>query len=205
MSEIIVKIDGIEVAATEGMTILDAAKKAGVSIPTLCYLEELKPYGACRFCSVEASVRGRPKVVAACLYPVEKDLEVRVHTEQIDRIRKMILELMSAHAPDSFEIQDLAKEYGADRNRFPKDPSFCVHCALCVRYCNEIAKKNAIQFVDKGKNREICFIPEIASKECWKCKGCFPLCPTEYLQGAYVLVKALGFPEASSESVHAEQ
>jgi len=204
MSEIIIQIDGKEVAASAGMTVLDAANKAGVLIPTLCYHEKLNAYGGCRFCTVEAEVRGRTNLVAACLYPVEKGLTVRTRSPKVDNIRKVILELLMAHAPDAFEFQDLAKEYGANRDRFEKDASFCVHCGLCVRYCAEIKKKNAIVFVDKGISREICFIPEIASKECWDCKECFPLCPTEALQAAFVLTRAFTIPSPSLESVSAE-
>ncbi|MDA8212617.1 MAG: 2Fe-2S iron-sulfur cluster-binding protein [Clostridia bacterium] len=195
MSEIIVQIDGREVAAKEGMTVLEAAQKAGISIPTLCHHEKLEPYGGCRFCTVEAEVRGWTKLVASCLYPVEKDLIVRTRSEKIDRIRKMILELLLAHAPDAFDLQDLAQEYGADKDRFEKESSFCIHCGLCVRYCAEVKKKDAIGFVDRGTRREISFIPEIASKECWNCKECFPLCPTEALQAAFVLTKSLAFPD----------
>ena len=194
MSEIILEINGKKVAATEGMTVLEAAQKAGISIPTLCHHEKLEPYGGCRFCTVEADVRGWTKLVASCLYPVEKGLVVRTRSEKVDRIRKMILELLLSHAPDAFDLQDLAKEYGADKNRFEKESSFCIHCGLCVRYCAEVKKKDALGFVDRGTRREISFIPEIASKECWNCKECFPLCPTEALQAAYVLAKAFAFP-----------
>lgn len=108
---------------------------------------------------------------------------------------RSILQLLLAHAPDAFDLKDLAEEYGADRNCFEKEPSFCIHCGLCVRYCAEVKKKNAIGFVDRGIRKEISFIPEIAAKECWNCKECFPLCPTEALQAAYVLTRALAFPE----------
>jgi predicted molibdopterin-dependent oxidoreductase YjgC len=130
---------------------------------------------------------------------VEKNIIVRTRSEKVDRIRKMILELQLAHAPDSFILQDLAKEYGADRDRFEKEPSFCIHCGLCVRYCAEVKKKNAVGFVDRGIRKEISFIPEIASKECWNCKECFPLCPTEALQAAYVLMEALISPDYSAD------
>jgi len=201
MSEILLQIDGKEAAAREGMTILEAAQKAGIAIPTLCHHEKLEPYGGCRLCTVEVEAAGRSKLVAACLYPVEKDLVVRTRSEKVDRIRKMILELLLAHAPDAFELQDLAKEYGADRDLFEKEASFCIHCGLCVRYCAEVKKKNAVGFVDRGTRREISFVPGIASKECWKCKQCFPLCPTEALQAAYVLTDALiSAPPAKPES-----
>jgi bidirectional [NiFe] hydrogenase diaphorase subunit len=199
MSEIIIQIDGKEVKAREGMTILEAAQGAGISIPTLCHHEKLEPYGACRLCIVEVEVRDWWKIAVSCIYPAEKNLKVKTRSEKIDRIRRMILELLLAHAPDSWVLQGLAQEYGADKNRFEKEASFCIHCGLCVRYCAEVKKKNAIGFVDRGTRREINFVPEIASKECNDCKECFPLCPTSYLQATFVLTEALAFPSPSSE------
>lgn len=199
MSEILLQIDGKEVRAKEGMTLLQAARSAGISIPTLCYHEKLEPYGGCRLCIVELESRGSTRLVVSCVYPVEKNLVVRTRSEKVDRIRKMILQLLLAHAPDAFDLQDLAQEYGADKNRFEKEASFCIHCGLCVRYCAEVKKKNAVGFVDRGIRKEISFIPEIASKECWNCKECFPLCPTEALQAAFVLTKALAFSSPSLE------
>jgi bidirectional [NiFe] hydrogenase diaphorase subunit len=195
MSEITLQIDGREVHAQEGVTILEAAQSVGISIPTLCHHEKLEPYGGCRICSVEVDARGRTSVVAACLYPAEQNLVVRTRSEKIARIRKSLLELMLSHAPDAEQLQELAREYGADKNRFEKEASFCIHCGLCVRYCAEVKKKDALGFIDRGAKKEICFIPEIASKECWNCKECFPLCPTSALQAAFVLAKALAFPD----------
>lgn len=197
MSDITLNIDGKEIKAKEGMTLLEAAHTAGINIPTLCYHKELEPFGGCRLCMVEVESRGSSKLVVSCVYPVEKNITVKTRSEKVDRIRKMILELLLAHAPDAFDLQDLAKEYGADKNRFEKESSFCVHCGLCVRYCDEVKKKNAIGFVDRGIRKEINFIPEIAAKECWGCKECFPLCPTEALQAAFVLIESLAFPEAA--------
>lgn len=199
MSEIVLKIDGKEVQAGEDMTILEAAKSVGIAIPTLCHHEKLEPYGACRICTVEAESGGRTRLVAACLYPVENNLVVRTRSEKVDRIRRMILELLLAHAPDSPDLAELARVYGANRNRFEKDASFCIHCGLCVRYCAEIKMRNAVGFIDRGTRREISFVPEIASVECWNCKECFPLCPTEALQAAFVLTEALAFPSSSFE------
>ena len=195
MSEILLQIDGREVKAREEMTIWDAAQSVGILIPTLCHHEKLEPYGACRICTVEVEAGGRTNLVAACVRPVEKGLVVRTRSEKVDRIRKMILEEQLAHAPDSVELQNLAQQYGADKDRFEKEPSFCILCGLCVRYCAEVKKKEAIGFVERGPRREISFVPEIASKECWNCKECFPLCPTSALQAAYVLVEALAFPD----------
>ncbi len=204
MSEILLQIDGKEVRAKEGMTVLEAAQGEGISIPTLCHHEKLEPYGGCRICMVEIEVHGWTRLVVSCVYPAEENLVVRTRTEKIDRIRKTILELLLAHAPDSPELQKLAQEYGADKNRFEKDASFCIHCGLCVRYCAEVKKKNAVGFVDRGIRKEISFIPEISARECWDCKECFPLCPTSYLQAAYVLTEALAFPPSSTEAVSEE-
>jgi bidirectional [NiFe] hydrogenase diaphorase subunit len=194
MSNIILKIDGKEAEATEGMTLLEVARSAGIHIPTLCHHEKLEPHGGCRLCTVEVEARGRTNLVVACVYTVAENLVVRTRSAKIDRIRKMIIELLMAHAPDAPELQKLAREYGADKNRFQKEASFCIHCGLCVRYCAEVKKKNAVGFVDRGIRKEISFIPEIASKECWDCKECFPLCPTAALQAAYVLTEALAPP-----------
>jgi bidirectional [NiFe] hydrogenase diaphorase subunit len=201
VSEILLKIDGKEVKASQGMTVLEAARSAGIFIPTVCYHEKLEPFAACRLCIVEVEVRGWPRIVVSCVYPAENNIIVRTRSEKIDRIRKMILELQLAHAPDSLILQDLAKEYGADKNRFEKEPSFCIHCGLCVRYCAEVKKKDAVGFVDRGIRKEISFIPEIASKECRNCKECFPLCPTEALQAAFVLTEALISPPPSLKRV----
>jgi len=194
MSEITLQIGGREVKAEEGMTILEAAQSAGIFIPTLCHHEKLEPYGACRICTVEIEARGRTNLVAACLYPIEQNLVVKTRSERVDKTRKVLLELILAHAPDAAELQDLAQEYGANKARFEKESSFCILCGLCVRYCAEVKKKNAIGFVDRGVRREVIFIPEIASKECWNCKECFPLCPTEALQATFLLTKALMSP-----------
>jgi NADH dehydrogenase/NADH:ubiquinone oxidoreductase subunit G len=198
MSEILLQIDGTAVAAKEGMTILEAARSVGIAIPTLCDHEHLAPYGACRICTVEAEANGRTTLVAACLHPVESGLQVRTRSEQVDAARKMQLEQMLAHAPDAEPLMELAQVYGAERDRFAKEPSFCILCGLCVRYCDEVVKKNAVSFFGRGYKREIAFIPEIAVQECWNCKKCFPLCPTSALQAAYYLVEALAVPPEPS-------
>ena len=130
MSEILLQIDGKEVKAREGLTVLEAAQSAGIPIPTLCHHGKLEPYGGCRICIVEAEVRGWTRLVVSCVYLVAQDLIVRIRSEKVDRIRKTILELLLAHAPDSVELLDLAQEYGADKDRFGKENSFCIHCGL---------------------------------------------------------------------------
>jgi len=194
MSEIRMQIDGNEVRAKEGTTVLEAALGASISIPTLCHHDDLQPYGGCRLCIVEVETHGGKTIVASCVHQAEDDLVINTRSDKIDRIRRSILELLLAHAPDSPPLQELAQEYGADKNKFEQEASFCVHCGLCVRYCAEIKKKDAVGFIDRGIRKEISFLPEIAATECNDCKECFPLCPTSYLQAAFVFVESLAFP-----------
>ena len=194
MSKVHLQIDGKSVEAEEGMTVLEAARHAEIEIPTLCYHEDLEPMGGCRLCMVELDFGDWTRLVVSCVYLVEEGLVVKTRSEKVDKIRKGILELLLAHAPYSPQLNRWAAEFGADRNRFVQDASFCIHCGLCVRYCAEVAKKHAVGFIDRGVRKEISFIPEIAARECNDCKECFPLCPTSYLQAAFVLTESLMFP-----------
>lgn len=191
MPDVNIIIDGKEFKAEKGMTILQVAMREGIEIPTLCYHKDLEPYGGCRLCTVEIESKGRKNYVVSCLYPVEDGLVVRTRTPEVERIRRVIIELLLARAPEAPELVKLKEEYGAKEETFGKEPVFCILCGLCVRYCSEIKKKYAISFVESGLKREIRFIPEIAVKECSSCKECFPLCPTSYLQALYFLTEAL--------------
>jgi len=191
------QIDGKEVRAAQGMTLLEAARDAGIAIPTLCHHDQLEPFGGCRLCLVETEVNGWTRLVVSCVYPAQDGLIVRTRTEKVDRIRKTLLELLLAHAPDSPALTELAVEYGADRHRFEQESSFCIHCGLCVRYCAEVKQKHAVGFIDRGIRKEISFLPEIAARECPQCRECFPLCPTSYLQAAFVLVDSLALQPAA--------
>lgn len=194
MTDIVLNIDGKEVKAKAGMTVLEAAQQAGIYIPTLCHHEKLEAFGGCRLCMVEVESRGWTSYVVSCLYPVAKDIVVRTRSPKVDNIRKVLIEELLAHAPDAPELVKMAEEYGADRNRFAREASFCVLCGLCVRYCDEVKQKNAVSFFDNGSVRQIAFVPEVAKKECWECQECFALCPTSYAQAAYLLTEALAFP-----------
>jgi bidirectional [NiFe] hydrogenase diaphorase subunit len=203
MSEVTLTIDDQEVKAEEGMTILEAARSAGIDIPTLCYHEKLVPYGACRLCTVEI-VRGqRSRLVASCVYPVEDGLIVKTESERVIKGRRMLLELMWARAPGVEPIRrygirygitgvQAIREYGIStiKTKFEIEPTFCILCGLCVRYCAEVKKKNAIGFIGRGTEREVVFFPEIAREECSKCKECYALCPTGALPSHYALAEA---------------
>ena len=188
------RIDNQEVSVTKEQSVLEAARQAGINIPTLCHQEGLEPFGGCRLCLVEVEERGWTRLVVSCVFPADDKLVVRTRSEKIDRLRKTLLELLLAHAPSSPQLKQLGLEYGADPNRFEQDASFCIQCGLCVRYCAEVKKLDAVGFIDRGVNKQIAFVPALAAEHCNSCKECFPLCPTSYLQAAFVLIEATAFP-----------
>jgi len=182
MTTLKLEIDGKSVTAQEEEMVLQVARRAGIDIPTLCNHEKLIPYGACRLCTVEVTRKGKTKLVASCVYPVEDGLKVITHSERLTRIRKMILELLLPLAPTG-PLKSLAREYGLETSRFPGEEIGCISCGLCVRYCAEVKKVNAITFVGRGIHREVTFLPEIASKVCDSCRECFAICPGGKLPG----------------------
>ena len=207
MSEVTLIINDEEVKAKEGMTILEAARSVGIDIPTPCHHEKLAPYGTCRLCTVEI-VRGqRSRLVASCVYPVKDELIVKTESEPVLKGRKMLLELMWARAPGVQPIRNYGMRYGitgvqagrdygiaygisATKTKFEIEPTFCILCGLCVRYCAEVKKKNAIGFIGRGTEREVVFFPEIAREECPNCEECYSLCPTGALPSHYALAEA---------------
>ncbi|MFU8795978.1 MAG: 2Fe-2S iron-sulfur cluster-binding protein [Dehalococcoidia bacterium] len=182
---ITLRIDGKEVTAKAGMTVLEAAREAGVDIPTLCDHDELRPYGVCRICCVEVEKKGRKRIVVACGFPVENGLVVTTRSPRIDRIRKVIIELVAPTAMSdgrvAGEMKKISSEYGADIHRFASrfraKPTRCILCGRCVRYCEEIVGKQAIGFMGRGIDRRAVFFPEQA-RACLTCQACFDLCPT---------------------------
>ena len=177
MKQIKLEIDGKTVEAQEGMTVLQVARQADIYIPTLCYHEQLSPYGGCRLCTVEIEKKGKTRLVASCVYPVEEGLSVRTETEAVIKVRKMVLELLLPLSPTG-PIETLAKKYGVQKSRFKDEPTGCILCGLCVRYCEEIKGISAVTFVNRGTERDIAFVPEVASETCCVCRECFPLCPS---------------------------
>ncbi len=172
------KINGKEVEAEPGTTILDAAKAAAIDIPTLCHYAGLEPYGACRLCSVEVRRRNRTRTVTACIYTVADGIEVFTDTERIRHGRKMIMELLLARCPDAPEIQTLARKMGVTEVRFAQEKKDCILCGLCVRACHELMKSGAITFMGRGIEREIGTPYGDKSDVCIQCGACAFLCPT---------------------------
>ena len=183
MKALSLRIDDRDVEVEEGMTILEAAKRSGVEIPTLCYHEELESNGVCRICSVEIEKKGRSRIVAACCYPAEDGLKVRTRSPRIDSMRKTILELAAASAGEDVagRMRELAGEYKADLSRFRSkvhsDPTKCILCGLCLRRCIEATWDSAIGSVGRGVRRRIALYPEKAAI-CSVCNHCYVVCPT---------------------------
>ncbi len=175
-------INGIKAQAEEGATILEVARFYGIDIPTLCYHEDLTPYGACRLCMVEVEEGKRTKIVASCLYRVKDGLKVRTHTERVIKGRKLLLELLLARCPNSKTLQDLASKMGLEKVRFKMENEDCILCGLCVRMCAEQMRSGAIGFVGRGQKREVVTPFRTASEICRNCGACMYICPAVELQ-----------------------
>ncbi len=174
-------IDGREVQAEAGKVILGVARDNGIDIPSLCYHEEVVPYGACRLCLVEiTSRRGRDRLVASCLYPVEEGLVVKTDTERVNNVRRMVIELLLARCPDSDVIQDLAHKLGVEKSSFKseEDNQKCILCALCNRVCQEVVGVSAISLANRGVERRMTTPFNDFSEACIGCGSCAYVCPT---------------------------
>ncbi|UCC60496.1 MAG: FAD-dependent oxidoreductase [Dehalococcoidia bacterium] len=179
MSTINLEINGKPVSVNEGITVLEAARDAGIKIPTLCYHEALSPYGGCRLCTVEITARGRTRMVTSCTYPVEEGLVVTTDSPAVHKVRKMIIELLLARCPDVPILQSLAKEYGVETLRLKKTKhDDCILCGLCVRMCAERMGTSAISFVGRGVDRRVDTPFHVQSDVCRTCGACAFVCPT---------------------------
>lgn len=169
MKTLTLQIDGRTVTADEGMSLLDAARRAGIEIPTLCHNDQLKPSGACRMCLVEIVKGKRRKLVASCVYPAEEGLVVTTENDQIRKFRKLIIELLWP------SWSCLGEKYGVSGSRFAPGPTDCSLCGLCVHYCQEVAHKNVAYFKGRGINRRLALVPGMEN-ECASCRQCHGLC-----------------------------
>ncbi|OGP92171.1 MAG: hypothetical protein A2Z19_01215 [Deltaproteobacteria bacterium RBG_16_54_18] len=177
------QIDGLTVEAEKGQMLLPAALEYGFEIPHLCYHEAVSPYGACRLCLVEVTKRGRTMMTTSCNYPVDAGLDVATNTENVQRARQMILELLLARAPHSEKIRAMARDAGVEETRFRviEDADDCILCGLCERVCREVVGANALTFVNRGDRREVAppFGDPIA---CIACGACVYVCPTDCIK-----------------------
>ncbi|MFQ8996868.1 NADH-dependent [FeFe] hydrogenase, group A6 [Allofournierella massiliensis] len=208
MNMVNLKINNVPCQAPEGSTILEAAHAVGITIPTLCYLKEIKRVnGACRVCVVE--VKGAKNLLPACVYPVSEGMEVFTNTKRVQNARKMNLELiLSIHNQDCMscvrngdcELLRLCKQYGVDKsNAFEgvlperqdddsaphlvKDSSKCIICRRCISTCAENQGVGVINVVERGFNTHIAcaFEGKLADSTCIGCGQCIVVCPTAAL------------------------
>lgn len=198
-----IKINGVDYSVPEGSTILEAARTAGIKIPTLCYLKDINAIGACRICVVE--VKGARSLVASCVYPVNEGMEVFTNTPKVIESRKTTLELiLSNHKKEclscvrsgSCELQELCNEYGVEENRFEgenpavdiddsamhmtRDNSKCILCRRCVAACGITQGIGVIGANERGFATQIAspFDMGLADTACVSCGQCIIACPT---------------------------
>ena len=171
------RMNGLEVQAEEGSTLLETAKFYGLEIPTLCHNDGLTPFGGCRLCVVEIGEGLRTKLVSSCTYPVEEGLVVRTDSARVWKSRRMMIELMLAMAPGSKILQDMASQFGVTQVRFKVRDTECVMCGLCTRICAEQMDAEAIGFQNRGHKRKISTPFDMRSEVCRLCGACMYICP----------------------------
>jgi bidirectional [NiFe] hydrogenase diaphorase subunit len=179
-------LNRLQVSVAPGTTLLEAAREYGFPVPTLCHVEGLSPYGACRLCVVEVDAgAGGATLVSACTHPALEGMTVRTASARVVRARRMVLELLLASCPQSKVIQDLAAEHDVRQQRFRQEHEDCILCGLCVRMCAEQMGGHAIGFRGRGEGRSIGTPFDAQSAECRLCGGCIYICPACTLRCTY--------------------
>jgi heterodisulfide reductase subunit A len=175
-----VVIDGQSIQVEKETTILEAAQRLGIYVPTLCHHPALEPYGACRLCTVEITAGGRSRLVTACNYPIRWEMEVQTASDKVVKGRKLLAELLLARCPNAPEVQQLAASLGVTEARFEPGvgDELCSLCGLCVRLCREIIGQSAISFVGRGVDRQVGTPFLKFSDDCIACGACAFICPT---------------------------
>jgi len=172
------------VTVAEGATILEAARAAGVAIPTLCNHDGLEPWGGCRLCVVDMWQPGWDedwfKLVTACNHPTWDDMRVVTRSERVLATRKVVLDLLLARCPDTPLIRRLAAEHGITETSYrPRsEPDDCILCALCTRVCDHLGIA-AIATVNRGAGKEVAPPFGEAPPDCIGCLACAEVCPTD--------------------------
>ena len=182
---VVLFINGLEVSVEEGTTLLEASRFYGFPIPTLCHMDGLSPYGACRLCIVEIGEGPKAKLVTSCTYPALEGLRVQTASSRVVKARKMILELLLASCPQSKTIQDLASAYDVHTQRFKQEYEDCILCGRCIRVCEEQMMAKAIGFRSRGKKRDLGTPFDLHSEVCRLCGACLYVCPACQLRCTY--------------------
>lgn len=197
-------IDGLEIKADKGMTVLETALENGIYIPHLCHHPDLEPSGACRLCMVDIEGRG---MTISCRTPVEDGLVVWTESPEVDRVRRIAAELLLVNHPavchdcsanNQCELQHIASFIGIEKEHlerlrssektlpvdtsnpfFDLDPNKCVLCGICVRTCDEIQGVNALEFLYRGYDTKIGTFSDMPMVEsiCESCGECVSRCP----------------------------
>ncbi|CAK7002943.1 NADH-dependent [FeFe] hydrogenase, group A6 [uncultured Phascolarctobacterium sp.] len=204
MEMITLTINGQTVQAPKNATILEAARSAGIHIPTLCYHPELATEGACRLCVVEAS--GARTLVASCVYPVAEGMVVKTNTDKVRAARRMVVELLLANHPKDClacqksgdcELQNIAADLGLRKIRFEggarkahtidasnpclvRDQEKCILCGRCIRVCRDVQGMSVYSFAERGFDTIVstAFEQDLGKVECSYCGQCASVCPT---------------------------
>jgi predicted molibdopterin-dependent oxidoreductase YjgC len=174
-------MDGKEVAAERGQTIVEVARKNGIFIPTLCHVPALEPAGMCRICTVELKERGRTRKVTACNYPLRGDVEINTDTPELRQGRKLIVELLASRCPDAPVMQDLAQRYGAELKRFSGESKECIMCGLCARVCERVGG-NALSLCGRGVEITVDSFYGRPASTCIGCGACARICPVDKIR-----------------------
>jgi heterodisulfide reductase subunit A len=176
--KISVTIDGRTAEVAAGTTILTAARQMGIVIPTLCHYQGMEPLGSCRVCIVEMETLRGPRQVSSCSYPVEKGMVVHTDTPGVRENRQVILEMLLAQAPDSKKLARFAAELGVTATPFTKAKSgSCILCGVCVKTCNDLMGRGAINMFGRGARREVRPAYGELSDQCQVCGACDFVCP----------------------------
>jgi NADH dehydrogenase/NADH:ubiquinone oxidoreductase subunit G len=171
-------IDGREVGAEKGETIIEAARRAGVKIPTLCYHETISSLGACRLCSVEVKDGPKTRVVQSCIYKAKPGISVKTKSETVIELRKkMLSKILGSNITDE-EIDEISKRDSLEDVNFPIGDRVCRVCGICVRACKEISEAGVLTFEGKGEDKRVVPSKEDVSDICIGCGACAYLCPT---------------------------
>ena len=180
-----VTIEGVKVEVEKEATILDAAQKANIWIPTLCYNPSLPPLATCRLCMVELDRGEWRQLVTACNYPVRRDIVVYVSSERAKQARQGVMELLLARAPDSQELKALAERMGVKQTHYPtvtESQRNCILCGLCVSVCEQVIGQAAISFAGRGAERTVAAPFRQPSEDCIGCGTCVERCPMETIE-----------------------